>query len=286
MQRSIRYILKGIGILLFIWILLQIDLDQAIESARHATPSLLVVGFLLFPVIYGIKSWRWHVLTKQAGITPAFQESAHVYIASLFLGIVTPGRIGEAFKIPWLRRRGLDMIASITVTVVDRLLDILAIALLSIAAVGILFGWEYSIIGLLVFCIIGILLWVSQRWKKYFPQIRLVTPYKYRWHVPCLLTLLNWTIYFLQMYLLAQAFSLQIPLLPFLASITIAGVVSMLPIAPAGLGTRDATLVLLFSGYGIASTDTVAFSFSVFLLTICASLIGAYFWIWSKHVHN
>lgn len=286
MPRSIRYVLKGIGVLLFIWILLHINLDQAIGSAMRASPLMLGIAFTLFPVIYLIKSWRWHVLTKQAGISALFKESAHVYIASLFLGIVTPGRIGEAFKIPWLKKRGLPLSSCVTVTIIDRLLDAATLAIISIVAVGILFGWEYSAISFLFFCVVGMLLWISQKLVKRFLRIGLLTHYKHALYIPVLLTLLNWTIYFFQMYVLARAFSLQIPLLPFLASITIVGVVSMLPIAPAGLGTRDATLILLFSSYGIASTNTVAFSFSIFLLTICASMIGAYFWIFSKHVHN
>src|SRR5207249_1031405 len=55
---------------------------------------------------------------------------------------------------------------------------------------------------------------------------------------PHLLTIANWTVYYAQLTLIARAFGIMVPLLPFLGIMTLAGVVNLLAIAPAGLGTR------------------------------------------------
>ena len=61
---------------------------------------------------------------------------------------------------------------------------------------------------------------------------------------------------------------MTVPVLPFLGIMTIAGIANLLAVA--GLGTREATLLFFFPRYGIASTLTVAFSLSIFALTITA----------------
>ncbi|MFA7682491.1 MAG: lysylphosphatidylglycerol synthase domain-containing protein, partial [Candidatus Peribacteraceae bacterium] len=193
------------------------------------------------------------------------------------LGIVTPGRIGEALKIPWLKKHGLPLKTSIALTIADRLLDITTLFVLSIGALGILFDWKYAVAGLCVLLIATVLFCVrTHRIEHAWAQ----------WKKPIMITILNWTIYFLQMVFLARAFNLVIPMPAFLASMTIAGVLSMLPIAPAGLGTRDAVLVLLFTQFSIVPAQTIAFSFSLFVLMLCASLIGAYFWLWSPYIRH
>ncbi|MFA7681912.1 MAG: lysylphosphatidylglycerol synthase domain-containing protein, partial [Candidatus Peribacteraceae bacterium] len=87
MQRTALYALKGIGIVLFAWILLHIDIHSALQNFAQASPIFIGLTFVLFPIIYLIKSWRWHVLIRQKNIAVCFQESVHIYVASLFLGI-------------------------------------------------------------------------------------------------------------------------------------------------------------------------------------------------------
>ena len=78
---------------------------------------------------------------------------------------------------------------------------------------------------------------------------------------------------------LAVGFGISIDVPTFIAIMTLVGIISILPIAPAGLGTRDATLLFFFGSMNIPAEQSIAFSFTIFVLTIVASSIGAYFWI-------
>ncbi|MFA6039760.1 MAG: lysylphosphatidylglycerol synthase transmembrane domain-containing protein [Candidatus Peribacteraceae bacterium] len=269
---------KGIGVLLFGVILLRLDAAQAAAVLASVPSAVLLAALGLFPAMYLLRSLRWHILSNIAPEPIPFNESVRVYCASLFLGIVTPGKMGETFKIPVLVAKGLSAKTSVLLTVLDRLLDIACIGTLGILAAGILFSWKTTAALGICTILFGILAGFTVRtraaresaavrhWLRHMPQV-------------LLLTLLSWSLYFLQLLVLAKGFDLAVPMIPFLAIMTMTGILSLVPIAPAGLGTREAALLVFFTPYGVTPERTIAFSFSIFLLTIVGSLIGAYYWL-------
>ena len=96
---------------------------------------------------------------------------------------------------------------------------------------------------------------------------------------PLVMTLAAYALFFGQAKLLAVALGLNIGM-PYLAvSLSVAGVITLLPISFAGLGTRDAVLIALFSPLGPNPEQAVAFSTLFFLVFYVASgIIGALAW--------
>ncbi len=270
--------MKGIGVLLFLWILLRLDIRQAVAVLGSVPMPVLFAALGLFPALYLLRSWRWHILSDLAPHRGPFAESVRIYCASLFLGIVTPGKVGEAFKIPALVKKGLSPKLSVLLTILDRMLDMACVGALGIVAVGILFSWLWAFLLTLCTAIaLAVMAAIShigalrrsaavQHWLHQLPQVTL-------------LTLVSWAVYYLQLLVLAKGFAIAIPIAPFLAIMTITGILSLVPIAPAGLGTREAALLFFFAQYGVEPERTIAFSFSIFVLTIIGSLIGTYFWL-------
>lgn len=279
MPRALRYALKGIGIILFVVILSRIDATKAMAALGGVSPVAVGAALGLFPLIYFIKSSRWHVLTVGSGAKSTFHESTSLYLAAMFLGVVTPGRVGEAFKIPGLVRQGLRWKDAMLLTIIDRALDMVVLGAAAIVATAMLFTLHTAALLAAVsgatVIVLAILAWRLPRLRgAVLPNLKAKT-----WGWALLLTVLNWCVYFLQLVVLEHAFSLGVPLLPFLAIMMMVTIISALPIAPAGLGTRDAALLFFFGQLGIAEHVTVAFSFTIFVLTILSSLIGLYYWM-------
>ena len=279
MRRTFPYLLKVIGIGLFVLILLKIDTDAALESIADASTPLLVLGFSLFPLIYAIKSTRWYIISIAAGAHTTAFDSMVIYMSGLFLGIATPGKVGEAIKIPALVSRGLHMKDAVTITILDRVFDIALLGLMGIWAIGLLFSSVLAVsLGFCLAFALGIAFLLKTPLRKLRDLILPNIP-RSQWIRATLLTVLNWIVFFAQFWILALAFGIHVPLLTFIAIITITGIISILPIAPAGLGTRDAALLLLLGQQGVPAETIIAFSFTIFVLTIFASTIGAYFWL-------
>ncbi len=273
--------LKAIGVLLFCWILFTIDVRHALEVMLRLPPLSIILTLALFPAIYLLKSWRWHVLVRGVGKHEPFADSFSLYMSSLFLGIATPGKMGEALKIPALVRKGVSLKDAVLLTVLDRALDVLVLTVALVAAGMVLFPpTAAALIAGLVAAGILIVLMIA----AFFPRLRrFLSPdlSLKTWTVSILLTVAGWCVYYVQLVVLAWGFGFQIPLVIFLSVMTVVGIVSVLPIAPAGLGTRDAALLFFFGYLGISPEQTIAFSFSIFVFTILASSLCAYYWI--KH---
>lgn len=279
MKASAAYILKAIGVGLFVLIILGIDTEKAVTELSTVPIAYLIGGFSLFPVIYLIKSIRWHLISSAAGAKTTFEHSLALYMSGLFLGIVTPGKVGEAAKIPALIARGLRAKDAIAVTVLDRVLDIALLGVIAIWSVGILFSWRMSFTLVLIVILTLFVIFLLKNLLRKIHDLLLPSIPLNIWLKSLLLTLVNWIVFFAQFWILAKGFGIEVPILTFIAIMTITGIVSILPIAPAGLGTRDTALLVLLGKYGVSAETIIAFSFTIFILTICASTIGAYFWL-------
>lgn len=263
-----RYWPKVIGIALFVWILSNTDRQALAEAMTEADMRYILVSLLLFPVIYSVKALRWHALIQTKDLHMRFSDAFHMYCSTLLLGVVTPGKAGEAARIPLLRKNGLSMKRSIIVTIADRLFDVITLGILSVIAVSLLLGTKTAIIYGCGGAICGLGLIQFLRRKNLLQDILFEASRK----APALtlLTGINWFVYFLQMVVLSRAFGLNVPLIPFLSSMVLSGLVTLLPIAPLGLGTRDGVLLWFYEPYGIASAQTLSFSYSIAALTLLA----------------
>lgn len=73
--------------------------------------------------------------------------------------------------------------------------------------------------------------------------------------------------------------NIDIPYYYLIACIAIASIVSIIPIAISGIGTRDATSVFLFSLLGKNREAAVSLSLLVLLMMAINGLIGYFVWI-------
>jgi uncharacterized protein (TIRG00374 family) len=93
---------------------------------------------------------------------------------------------------------------------------------------------------------------------------------------PFSISLLGWVVRFIEFYLISKLFMINIPLLDFVLIISVANVVASLPITIYGLGTREATLISLFSLYDIDKEIVVTLSLFWFVVIwLTPSIIGS-----------
>ena len=92
---------------------------------------------------------------------------------------------------------------------------------------------------------------------------------------PLLLEIGSYILFFTQIFILTLSFPFGIPYTTFILIYPIASLISLIPIAISGLGTREGTLIHLFSLYGIPSDKTVAISLGGYIVTLLIpSIIG------------
>lgn len=274
--------LKLIGVLLFIRIVTEIDAEELVRTLNNADPALLAAGGLAFLFSLFTKAMRWHGLSIAAAPWLNAGTSWKIFHIGVFLSIITPAKLGEAGRIGYLKRENMPVNRAIAILLMDRAADVACILLLGIIGVGVLFGWAWTGLGALLILVILLLLlpFISmiQPVCKLFGSI---VPARYGSFLAHMgvTTVAAWALYFLWAALLARALGITVELPVLVAILTLTGLVAQLPLAPSGLGTRDAALFTLLTPYGVTPAETVALGMLMFVSIVAGGIPGGWYWL-------
>lgn len=286
-KRSLQ-LLKLIGVALFLWILSKIDRDALLAYLHSADAVGIAAAFAGLYLMYALKAARWHLLVRSTGHAPTFSASWRLFHIGIFLGAITPANMGEFGRAVYLRRMGVHTGTALALPLIDRIADVVIMGLVGIWSVGLLFGWWWSLLAGIV-SLLGtgtlVTLWrlaKGLRAQEWLAFLRLLTHPSVLAGI-FLWTVLSWIAYFGWTLLLAHALGLTVPLPVMMAALTLTGILAFIPIAPSGLGTREASLIAFLAPYGTAAPQAVAFAVMVFLFIIISSTLGLWYWVQDSH---
>jgi len=303
------YLWWVIGIGIMVLILSKIDLSNTFLIFSTAKVLYLPLIFLLIIPLVLVKSFRWQYLLKMQQIDYSFKDCFLTFLAASYVGVITPGRIGELARVYYLKQeKKISVGKSLSSLFMDRILDVLI--LLFFACSGLLIFSVSKKLTLLVVTltillalgtIISLRREYTQRMLGFLSRFSFFKKLARRagstfgdfyggiekmgdWHLtfPLLLSLSAYLIGFFQCYLISVALNIPI-FFPYLVfCIAIVNLVSLIPISIAGIGTRDATLIGLFSVLGLEPESAVSFSLTyLFVFNISIAFMGLFAW-WKK----
>ena len=96
------------------------------------------------------------------------------------------------------------------------------------------------------------------------------------------MTVGGWMFHYLWAVCIARGLNIAIPIPTLIAAMTAASILNALPIAPSGLGTRDAAFLLLLTPYGAESERILALSLLMFVQLLLVAIPGGCYWLWGK----
>jgi uncharacterized protein (TIRG00374 family) len=303
--RQIAFRLIGLAILALI--LVKVDLKATIAALAGLHWGYLLLAIAANVPMFGLKAWRWQEMLRMQGIRYPWRDAFLVFMAGLFLGLVTPGRVGEMTKALYVKQdRNVPISVGLANVLMDRLFDLYTILVLGAAGLvwfRLLPDWALALMvaGTVASIALPVILlnkplaaWALSLIRR-MPVLRrydvrltaaagrfqeglrpLLTP---RLVIPLLLTQAAYLIFFWQGQLLATAVGLKIGIGYLAMCLSVAGVITLLPISISGLGTRDAVLIAMFAPLGINASHTMALS-SLYFLTfyVFGGAIGALAW--------
>lgn len=305
--RKIRILFQILGALLFILILVRVDLSEVLAHFANLT---LADGCILAAILMSftfVKGLRWRLIVSRQGLRMSPARAFIIYSASLYLGAVTPGRVGDFIKSLYLINRGLSAGKSIFSCLVDRMFDIIFLVIIGYTSLLFfpgLFKDQYliSTAVLIVTAIVVVyLFWkraiVSKVLNKFasavFPS-RLIE--KSDRAVADLLgefdtldkstaagilfyTILAWILHYTTFIYFAHILSIDISVPLLIVIVSAAIFTALIPVSLSGLGTRELVMIVIFTNIGQTREAAVAFSFSFILVYIVQSVIGMICWL-------
>jgi len=297
---------KLIGIALFLAILSRVDLSKIWMILREANLLYILLMVVLVAPMLWIKSWRWRKILNQFSIRITQWTGLKLYSIGMFAGFVTPGQVGDLSKGYYLGKMGHNMGASLLSVILDRLFDLLVLAL--VALWGIEIFWRFMgggvLAGLLIFLValLSPLILIKKNWRDFLldrlfrltagpsgkedgltrekPQVSF-SPGIMDVLLMFSVTVIVYAIIFFRYYLLALAVGIHLSFACVTGAMALSSTLALLPISIANIGTRDALLIYLFSGFGISPEMTVAFSTLVLFSFLLNGIIGLISWFFS-----
>jgi len=288
-----------IGIVIFVIILATIDWEKTLQIIKKADPLLILFATILFPFFVLLKAVRWHILLKGQGTEYSLKSCFLVYLSSNYLGVLTPGRIGELSKIFYLKQdTQLSYTRGFSNVLADRLFDI--VIMVVFACTGIFFFFRtywlstFLVIVLFILLIIVVIAYLRtldtmikrvlyrKNRHKIYSRLKIFFLSLVTFHTKTImysfgLTILGFSIFFTIINLLAYSLRIQNGILFIPLSVSIASLVSMIPISVSGLGLRDLSLIVIFRQVGFSPETAV--SFSILFLFYFTGLWTLFGWI-------
>ncbi len=298
--------MRFVGPLLLVWVVWRFaDPEMLVETFVEADPGPIVVAALLNAVVIHAKVWRWRDLLRTADVDLTMAEAYRAFLPSLFLGLVTPGRVGDALRIQYLKRdHAVGYSDGLAVSIVDRLCDVYV--LLAFVALGIAHLAnavsaplaQATWIAVAAVALAPAFLFVrgvaepAAQWlygrfsdgetheglTAFFGALR--RQVGLRLVAPLVVTIAAFLINYLQAWLAAQALSIPLSYLDVASLVAISSLLSLLPISISGVGVRESLFAVLFPTLGLAGTLGIAFGLGVFgVIYVPTLIVGFIAWL-------
>jgi glycosyltransferase 2 family protein len=292
----LSWLFKFIFVALFLYFLSRADLGAIMESLSSINPWSLAGSLLLLLPFVWAKAVRWGIILRSMGTEPPGNLRLCIYYTiGLFLGGVTPGQFGDIAKGWYIRNDQLPLQTAILSVVVDRICDMLIMALLG--AIALLDFADLlppqvlltAQIGTVVLAL-GSTVFISERMRRgvarlldktILRRIRVGQLLDFQFSLlnrslPLLLGLTVLSILFnlLRGWLLFHALGIAVPLFSVFAVITLIAIFQVLPVSIAGFGVREGLLILALQPYGYGIDTALSLSLLLFLLNIQQIVIG------------
>lgn len=285
MAKTSFHWLRVIGILLFIWIVFQINWVTVWKLLKEIRPVYVLGYFIVFFVAVLLKIVRLRWFLGCLGYRVAFIDVYRSVIEPAFYGMVTPARIGEFSKVLYLTRFGLSIRLAWGVVLMERLVDFSVLLMTSIAGVFyfMIFGVATRSLALVVFLALVVVLYVCLinigALSRLSSRVMELLPVKHfalndlsslgeglarlgrltaSLFFPFSLVIL--TLSFFQLWFLGLALEISVSGLYLGLAYAFSSLVSLLPLSVGGLGTREAVYIGLLRTQGVSSDMAITIS--------------------------
>ena len=273
-MKKLAALAVSLAIIAVLW--WRIDLHAILAAARGCDPAWLALGLAAVVPLTLATAWRFALLVRPAiGLAAA----ARLILSAATLNLVLPSKMGDVAK-AWVlaRRYGFDGGFALAVVIIEKLLDLASLLVWGVAGLvwigalteprkALALAATATLLAMLTIilspapAIAALITGLSRRlpqgigdrlglfgdrwleaigwfWQDRGRAVRLIA-----------LSLAIWAGHLAQFWLFVRALGGAMPFIDNMAFATLAILIGLLPFTIAGIGTRDAAIVLLYGAW-------------------------------------
>ncbi len=293
-----------IGIILFIYILMGVDIQSMILATFSISPFIMAVLILSVLPIMIVRGVRWQVVAEGLDLKLNTIESTKALCLAQLASLVIPGNFGDLIRIPYMKHKGNKVDRSIISILLDSMLGAVVPFTFGILTMAVLLEFSITIELLIIAsiwivgCYIFYRIMRATLWPR-FMQARLNRLMKegirgrafftlpsmlkaigsIRIAISLVLALLLFALYVTQAYILAYALGMLIEwtYLAFTLGLTI--IIMAIPVTIQGLGLREGTLLFMLTRIGFDPALIISFSLTLMIINLTPAIVGLIIWI-------
>jgi uncharacterized protein (TIRG00374 family) len=301
-------VLRYIGVILFLYIIFfKVGIVNLSEQLVTMDVWLLLLVFPLNWLQWWVRALRWRILLRNEDIDLPLLDIYVLGCASILIGVMTPGRLGEFIKVKYLMNAGHSLRAAFLSSFIERLLDLgtlmifVAFAIIVclpmlpeqyntylLIFVGGILGCtalfflrkfiQKKFLGLLPERLAGS---VDEKIGLFKQSLRIITTPQWLWLIGH--SLLVWGLNYLMIFVLYTAAGGQISIIYAFSFAAIGSFAGLIPLSIFGTGIRESMLIVLFLmlGYNMddAINESTLFGIMFLILLVYHILIAFTCWI-------
>jgi uncharacterized membrane protein YbhN (UPF0104 family) len=297
--------LRFLGVVAFIVILLRLPGPKDVQLFRI---DLRWLGFCMLLTIFQLllEAFVWQWLLSSQRIKYPYPKTLVAYLASQYLGLVTPGHVGEFLAAGYISMdTGITFGYALSSVVMKKVLAWVTIlgfgiwGLPLLADVTVLRGIQkmvWASVIVVVVLSIGIGLWVvslrrlARKWQKLSPwQVDMTEFWAGVRHlagpqliVPLILSAAAFSVLFFQFDAVSRALGISLPFVLESKIVALSRIAArVVPFSVVGFGSKDAAMIIMLTDQGVdfslAVTTTLLLLMCSYLVTLLLS--GLCWWI-------
>jgi uncharacterized protein (TIRG00374 family) len=287
--------MRAIGPLLLVVVIWRLEDKGALWEAVRAAhwQPLALATLLVVPNVY-LKVLRWQLLLSASGHRYPLRNATLAVLSSLYLGMVTPGRVGDLLRVHYARHEaGVPYSDGLAVTVMDRICDLYV--LVAFVALGIAhftsvlrgelayLTWGAVIVSTLAPLALllpgladGLMGRIYRRLpgssagglERFLRSLRALVGRRLAVVIP--LTIASFVLNYVQGGWIARAIGAPLGVMDIVAMLSITSLLSLTPISVSGVGVRELFLALIFPTLGLPAAQGVVFGLLFFICNYLA----------------
>lgn len=276
-RNLIKIISVIISIVIMIIIYLNIDFSGFIEIFRNSDIKWLIISLLMVIPTTFFTTFRFKQLIP-GEIKFKFSDLFGLILSASTMNMLLPSKMGDIAKAFFMKKRGnLDGTLALSIVVFEKTCDFIALLIFCLLGLIIYSGRNklFWIIGAIIMfgLIVGVLLLASRKVAKlFFSSLHKLVPVRFKENVIKMCfswnkmqnyfledknrllkisanSILIWFLHLLQIWFFILALKLWVPFIYNLALASLSILVGLLPLTLAGIGTRDAAIILFYNPF-------------------------------------
>lgn len=300
-MKKLTWRLLGFALLLII--LLRFDWSHTRLYFKKVSLSILILAGSLELIRLLIESLRWKIILLAQKINYSLRDCYLSLLASIYLGVATPGRVGNFVRAFYLSSdKKLPAGFGFSGVIIDKLLELSCLIVLGIWGTKLL-NSEIQITAIILASLLFLIFLLSLAKSKYL-QRKILSPllgrsnirksfekgidnfhkgikeFPKHWLIMgFFLSLLAYFILFFHGFLLSHSLGLGITFLKLSQALALTRLINrVIPFSLFGWGVKDISLIILFNSWGFSEAAGITFSilflFSSYLVSSLAGFVA------------